>query len=184
MNNDYHDTCFAPAPAPATASFGDYSTLITLPTDSGTVSGSRRQLSAHIEARLEDGRRPASARARVLHVDSDADAALLLCTLLMPEAEVSHVYTLQAALRLIGRGHYDLLVLDPALSDGDGAVLFETLKAAGAATPVLLYASDDTVWRDQASAFLLKPWASPRQLWGAASKLLGLTQPALPAVQR
>jgi DNA-binding response OmpR family regulator len=109
---------------------------------------------------------------RVLHVDADAASATMLAALLVPEHQVTCVQTLAAAADAVARERYTLLVLDPDLPDGDGVALFEALRASGAPTPVLLYASRHTVWRDQASAFLLKPWTSPRQLSNTALRLL------------
>jgi len=116
-----------------------------------------------------------AAQPHVLHVDADEDTALVLATLMMPEARVTHVHTLEAAARIVGEGDYSLLVLDPDLPDGDGAALFEALRKAGSTTPVLLYSARHTVWRDQASGFLLKPWTSPRQLWSTVTRLLGVS---------
>ncbi|MES2743573.1 MAG: response regulator [Pseudomonadota bacterium] len=115
---------------------------------------------------------------RVLHVDRDRDVALVIATLLMPEAQVTHVYTLAEARLALSRGSFSLVVLDPDLPDGDGAALFETLKQADAPTPVLLYTARHTVWRDQASAFLLKPWTAPHQLWSTIERLLGTARGA------
>jgi two-component system phosphate regulon response regulator OmpR len=145
---------------------------------SASVTISRRQLSEHIEANLPARRSVSPALPRVLHVDADADAALLLATLLVPETEVVHVSTREAALRLIGQQHFNLIVLDPELADGDGAVVFEALKQVSSPTQVLLFSAHDTVWRDQASAFLVKPWTTPLQLWNAVSRLLGIAPAA------
>ena len=145
---------------------------------SASASAARRQLSAHIEARLRDQQQVQAARPRVLHVDADPDSALLLATLIVPETELTHVHTLAGALRALGQGHYSLVVLDPQLADGDGVAVVDALRAAGAATPVLLYSEQEVPWAGQAGAFLRKPWASPRQLWGAATRMAGLRPPA------
>lgn len=142
------------------------------------VTLSRRQLNEHIESDLAPRHGPATALPRVLHVDADADSALLLATLLVPETEVVHVSSRQAAVRLIREQRFDLIVLDPDLADGDGAVVFEALKEASLPTKVLLFSAHDTVWRDQASAFLVKPWATPLQLWNTVSRLLGIAPAA------
>jgi two-component system phosphate regulon response regulator OmpR len=143
-----------------------------------SVNLSRRQLSEHIEANLAVRHGANPALPRVLHVDADADSALLLATLLVPETEVVHVSTREAALRLIGQQHFNLIVLDPELADGDGSAVFEALKKVPLPTKVLLFSAHDTVWRDQASAFLIKPWTTPLQLWNAVSRLLGIAPAA------
>jgi CheY-like chemotaxis protein len=111
---------------------------------------------------------------RVLHVDGDADAALVLATLLVPETEVVHVATLAEALRKVEQASYALVVLDPDLPDGDGTVLLEQLRHRQERMPVLLYSARHPGLRLQAHAFLPKPWTSPRQLWRTVSHLLGI----------
>ena len=120
---------------------------------------------------------------RVLHVDGDGDAALVLATLLVPETQVTHVHTLAAAQRAIAHDHFALVVLDPDLPDGDGAALIAALREAQAATPVLLYSARHPDGRAEVHAFLPKPWTSPRQLWRTVSQLLGLSADAAPEIQ-
>jgi two-component system, OmpR family, phosphate regulon response regulator OmpR len=113
---------------------------------------------------------------RVLHVDGDHDAALVLATLLVPETQVTHAGTMAAAVRAAQSGRYALVVLDPDLpdGDGDGAALLDTLCQLQQGTPVLLYSARRPERCDQAAAFLPKPWTSPRQLWLTVSRLLGM----------
>ncbi|MFB9243350.1 hypothetical protein IV454_13340 [Massilia antarctica] len=107
---------------------------------------------------------------RVLHIDSDEKTALVLATLLQPEACVTHVTTIAAARRLLGTELYSLVVLDPGLSDGDGRALMPELLT----TPVLVYSARLPDARDPVRAFLPKPWTSPRQLWSTISAMLGI----------
>lgn len=118
------------------------------------------------------------AASRVLHVDGDHEAALVLATLLVPETQVTHAGTLEAALRAVRAGRFALVVLDPDLPDGDGAALLELLCEAQRATPVLLYSARRPHRYEQAMAFLPKPWTSPRQLWLTMSRLLDAPAPA------
>lgn len=121
---------------------------------------------------------------RVLHVDGDGDAALVLATLLVPETQVVHVATLADALTEVQQSRYAMVVLDPDLPDGDGAELLHCLRRLERdlehTTPVLLYSARHPGLRTQAHAFLPKPWTSPRQLWRTISHLLGIA----PAVQQ
>lgn len=119
---------------------------------------------------------------RVLHVDSDHDAALVLATLLVPETQVTHAGTMAAAVRAAQNGRYALVVLDPDLPDGDGAALLATLCQLQQGTPVLLYSARRPDRYDQAIAFLPKPWTSPRQLWLTVSQLLGISSSSLTPV--
>lgn len=147
-----------------------------LVTESGHVAPTLRLChpGAHAEARARDGRRGVKAVPCVLHIDRDVDAALMLATLLMPETQVTHVFTLEAALRALGEQHFSLVVLDPELPDGDGRAVFEVLQRAGTATPLLVYAERNVAWGERAGAFLFKPWTAPRQLWDQVARLLSL----------
>lgn len=111
---------------------------------------------------------------RVLHVDGDSDAALVLATLLVPETEVHHAATLADAVRAVEQASFALVVLDPDLPDGDGTELLQRLRQQQESTPVLLYSARHPGLRMQAHAFLPKPWTSPRQLWRTVSHMLGI----------
>ena len=116
---------------------------------------------------------------RVLHIDSDHDAALVLAALLVPETQVTHVPTLAAAQELLHREKFALVVLDPDLPDGDGVDLLAELRAYQADARVLMYSARHPEHHNAGSAFLPKPWTSPRQLWRTVSDLLGIG-PAMP----
>lgn len=118
-----------------------------------------------------DGTVHGSARAipRVLHIDADASSALVLSTLLVPEAHVTCVPTLEAARRELVNNVFSLVVIDPSLPDGDAATLLPFL----AGTPMLVYAAIQPDWRPAAN-YLPKPWTSARQLWVTISGLLGI----------
>lgn len=111
---------------------------------------------------------------RVLHVDRDFDAALVLSTLLVPETRVTHVSTLAAAQDLLQHQRFALVVIDPDLPDGDGVSLLALLQQRHGDTRVLLYSERHPERHATGGAFLPKPWTSPRQLWRAVSDLLGI----------
>jgi len=116
---------------------------------------------------------------RVLHVDGDSDAALVLATLLVPETLVHHAASLAEAIRAINEQEFSLVVLDPDLPDGDGVDLLHNLAKRASAPPVLLYSARHPGLRTPAHAFLPKPWTSPRQLWRTVSHMLGLSSASL-----
>lgn len=107
---------------------------------------------------------------RVLHVDVDSGGAQVLASLLTPEAEVIHAGTVAEARRLLESNVFSLVVLDPAMPDGDARSLLPLLSN----TPLLVYSALQPEWRDVRAEFLPKPWTSPRQLWVAISSLLGV----------
>jgi CheY-like chemotaxis protein len=117
-----------------------------------------------------------AAAPRVLHVDGDADAALVLSTLLVPETHVTHAATFAAAQRLLELEQFALVVIDPDLPDGDGADLLSTVRVRQGGARVLLYSARHPERHTVGSAFLPKPWTSPRQLWRTVSDLLGIGQ--------
>nr|WP_315248894.1 response regulator [uncultured Duganella sp.] len=116
---------------------------------------------------------------RVLHIDSDHDAALVLAALLVPETQVTHVPTLAAAQELLRTEKFALVVLDPDLPDGDGTDLLPEVRLLQGDARVLMYSARHPEQHNAGSAFLPKPWTSPRQLWRTVSDLLGIG-PAMP----
>lgn len=110
-------------------------------------------------------------RPRVLHVDADAAASSQLASLMAPDADVVHAPTLAAARHLMSTGVFSLVVLDPALPDGDPRSLFPMLSG----TPLLVYSALQPEWRGMAPEFLSKPWTSARQLWSTMSTMLGVS---------
>jgi len=120
-----------------------------------------------------------AAAPRVLHIDSDHDAALVLAALLVPETQVTHVPTMAAAQQLLQREKFALVVLDPDLPDGDGVDLLHEVRAMQREARVLMYSARHPEQHYAGNAFLPKPWTSPRQLWRTVSDLLGIG-PAMP----
>lgn len=112
----------------------------------------------------------AMGRPRVLHVDADAVAAKILVTLLAPEAQVTAAATLAEARALLATDVFSLVVLDPALPDGDGRALLPLLGG----TPLLVHCATQPEFRGFVPAYLPKPWTSARQLWVAVAGLLGI----------
>lgn len=107
---------------------------------------------------------------RVLHVDADQATAQLMERLLMPEARVTSVATLDQARALLAREQFALVVLDPCLPDGDAAGLLPLLGSAR----LLVYSAAAPAWHAAPGAYLAKPWTSQRQLWIAVAGMLGV----------
>ena len=107
---------------------------------------------------------------RVLHVDADQAAAQMLRDLLAPEASVTSVPSLAQARALLATEAFALVVLDPALPDGDAASLVPLLGNAR----LLVYAPNAPAWHAAPGAYLAKPWTSAHQLWTAVAGMLGI----------
>jgi two-component system phosphate regulon response regulator OmpR len=118
----------------------------------------------------KDGVRRGLGRPHVLHVDTDSASAFVLAGLLVPEAHVTHAATVAEARRFLEGNVFSLVVLDPAMPDGDARTLLPLLCG----TPLLVYSLHQPEWRCTPLAYLPKPWTSTRQLWVAISTLLGL----------
>ena len=118
-----------------------------------------------------DGQARSISHPRVLHIDADPAAASALAELLAPEAHVVHAATLLEARRLFATDVFSLLVIDPALPDGDARSLLSMLTA----TPVLIYAAHQPEWRGVEAEYLGKPWTTPRQLWSCIASMLGIS---------
>ena len=110
----------------------------------------------------------------VLHVDNDFDVALVLSTLLVPETRVTHVSTLAEAQDMLQHQQFALVVIDPDLPDGDGVSLLSLMAQLQDEARVLLYSARHPERHVAGSAFLPKPWTSPRQLWRTVSDILGI----------
>lgn len=122
------------------------------------------------ERRMADSSEPSCTKRRVLHVDFDSASAFVLSGLLAPEAHVVHSASVTEARRLLEANVFSLVVLDPAMPDGDARTLLPLLSG----TPLLVYSASQPEWRDTPLAYLPKPWTSTRQLWIAISTMLGL----------
>ncbi|HEX8478736.1 MAG TPA: hypothetical protein VF663_10405 [Telluria sp.] len=106
---------------------------------------------------------------RVLHVDTETGTAAVLASLLGAEAHVTHVATMAAARQLLQQQIFSLVILDPALPDGDAKLLLPLL----ADTPLLVYSDQQPAWREvMAAPFLSKSWTTARQLWTRMSTML------------
>lgn len=130
----------------------------------------------YVEAPSAPERKPADfsgalrSERRVLHVDIDSASAFVLAGLLAPEALVVHASSVTEARRMLETSVFSLVVLDPAMPDGDARTLLPLLSG----TPLLVYSAIQPEWRDTPLAYLPKPWTSTRQLWITISTMLGV----------
>ena len=112
---------------------------------------------------------PDTAGPRVLHVDTETGTAAVLAGLLGDAVHVTHVATLAQARQLLQAQIFSLVILDPALPDGDAKELLALLGG----TPLLIYSDRQPLWRDPLPPlFLPKSSTTARQLWTALAALL------------
>jgi len=112
---------------------------------------------------------PASAP-RILVVEDDARVRAELVDALLKEGTEVDVATDRAAATRALRGHYDLLVLDRGLPDGDGLEVCRALRAKGRSLPVLVVSAlgspEERVAGLEAGAddYVVKPFHLPEVL--------------------
>lgn len=106
---------------------------------------------------------------RILHVDTETGTAAVLASLLGSAVHVTHVATLAEARVLLHQQIFSLVILDPALPDGDAKALLPLL----ASTPLLVYSDLQPAWRDiPEPVYLSKSLTNARQLWTRMSTML------------
>lgn len=102
---------------------------------------------------------------RLLVVEDEPDLAhAVLCHLRAMAHAVDHAPTLEEAEAAVRATHYDLVLLDLRLPDGEGLSLLRGLRDRGAATPVLIVTARDRILerieglKAGADDYLVKPY--------------------------
>ncbi len=67
---------------------------------------------------------------RVLHLEDDLDFAEVVRTGLAPYARITNVTSVTKAREVIGRKHFDIVIMDWRLQDGDSSVLLDEIEKA------------------------------------------------------
>jgi len=113
-------------------------------------------------------------RPRVLVVEDDPAVAAIAALELGALAQVDKAATLREALAAVRRAHYDLLVLDLRLPDGDGTVVWETLHHAQPALRFIVLSGYEVprALATTVDAVVAKGEHAPAQLRDVASRLL------------
>jgi CheY-like chemotaxis protein len=110
---------------------------------------------------------------RVLLLDQDAVTALALAVLLTPQAQLTHVTSVAAAIGKLRHARFGAVVVDPQYIEGNLSGLLDHVMDI----PLLVYSAAEPTWREFADDFLPKPWTSPRTLWSSIARALGLPSP-------
>ena len=124
----------------------------------------------------------------LLLVEDDLNLGNALSRLLKQQYRVHWVRTLEAAKNHFASAHYDAMLLDLGLPDGDGVEWLQSLRTAGCNTPVLIVSARDALddrvrgLDTGADDYLVKPF-EPEELLARIRVLLrrksGRAQPRL-----
>ena len=120
----------------------------------------------------------AGKRARILHVEDDADLRQVLVAMLHGTADVVPAHDLRAALDELEKSRFDLVVLDVSLPNGSGLDLLARINQQYPPVPVLIFSAQELDARHAASisAALVKSRTSNQELLAKITALLHLNQ--------
>ncbi len=110
----------------------------------------------------------------VLHVEDDTDLVQVVSALLHPDFAVRHARTLTEARDRLAAECFRLILLDLQLPDGHGSELLGDLPQLNAATPVVVFAAEETDRQtlDSVQAALVKSRTSNEQLLAILHELI------------
>lgn len=111
---------------------------------------------------------------RVLHIDDDPDLVQVVAAMLEPNFTMVQARNLQQARQRLEGQHFDLILLDLGLPDGNGADLLGSLPALNLTTPVVIFSAQeaDTGLLDKVRGALVKSRTSNEQLLATLHKLI------------
>lgn len=122
-----------------------------------------------------------SRRARVLHVEDDADVREVTRAILGANVEVVQAASLEEARQQLSLGRFDLALLDIGLPDGDGLELLPLLSAQTPPVPVALFSAQEAegLQGRAVAAALVKSRATSADLRATIERLLHLSPDSL-----
>ncbi len=140
------------------------------PVDSASLQGAL--------ARLKTG---PNGRARILHVEDDADIRHVTRAVLGSKVEVREAATLQEARELLRAERFDMVLLDIGLPDGDGLELLPLLAAQTPPVPVALFSAQEAegIAGRSVAAALVKSRSNNATLRSTVERLLRMEPDAL-----
>jgi DNA-binding response OmpR family regulator len=80
---------------------------------------------------------------RVLHVEDDDSIQQIVKAILAETAAVTQVGSISAAKILIQQDHFDIIILDLTLADGNGLELLPVIRTHAPETPVVIFSATD-----------------------------------------
>ena len=118
---------------------------------------------------------------RVLHIEDDDDLCRVVARLMNGNAEVVAAGTVAESVRRLRNESFDLLLLDLALPDGDGARVVRLMQESGIqAVPIVVFSASEApaeLTREVAAA-LVKSRTSDQELRNILLSLLPAPEPA------
>jgi PAS domain S-box-containing protein len=115
-----------------------------------------------------------SHRPVLLHVEDDPDLVSIVSALLEGTCDVVPASSKAQARGLLATRHFDLILLDMHLPDGDGSELLASLPAPNEATPVVIFSGDEVSAQlaERVQQALVKSRTSSTELVALLQRLL------------
>jgi PAS domain S-box-containing protein len=152
---------FITAPGKGTTFFFDLPEWMALAEEvAAAAAGPARSAAARILVCTEGG------RARILHVEDDADLQQVVAAIVEKEADIEPALSLGEARQKLARERFDLVILDLALPDGSGLDLVPYAGSLTPPTPVVIFSAHevDAPIAGRVASVLIKSRTSNRQL--------------------
>ncbi|MBI5923441.1 MAG: CHASE domain-containing protein [Betaproteobacteria bacterium] len=120
--------------------------------------------------------RSGQARAKVLHVEDDADIFHVMHEVAGEVADTVHAANLAEARQMLAQCRYDLVILDLDLPDGSGKELLPLLKGASPPIPVMVFSVYEIGLEDakEVDAALVKSRTDNAELLATIKRLIGV----------
>lgn len=122
----------------------------------------------HAARRLPNG------KPHILHVEDDPDVLHVVQSILQDIAKVTPAQGVAGARQLLEQEQFDLVILDPVLSDGDGIDLLPFMRRDAVQVPVVIFSTRDAAPAvlHQVNAALVKSRTSNEQLLRTITQLI------------
>ena len=126
----------------------------------------------HLLALLSEKLHAQPTRLSLLHIEDDSDLHAVINTMLMAHADCEHAINVAMARRALSQRHYDAVILDIGLPDGDGWELLEQIRQQQPEASIIILSGQSISEADQhrVEAVFLKSRITSEQLLEAVQQ--------------